>query len=189
MRYLSIISILFILTGRPCLAESNNYFWKLGLHTGGDKVPPEEISASHPSTIEAGGLVSGSLGFNFQLYNNFYITPSFGLKHNTNLVKLDSFSRTRWKVYMLDLPITYRNDNLRFGFGFTYHHKPTLTIQTEEYSEVWRFEDSIGTIIQLDYYYDTDATIGLHYTDIDYTMPGIRPVSGDNIGLIWRFYF
>lgn len=188
-RYLTLVSILLVLTNQACLAEENNYFWEFGLHGGGDRIPTEEMAPNHTDSVEAGGLFSVSLGTVLRFSQRFSFTPTLGIKYNFNQSIFFFPSKTSWKTTMLNLPIAYRFNDWRLGVGVSYHYKPTLSAQSDDYSEEWQFDNSLGSIIKLDYFYDDDATIGLQHMQIDYTRSETKTVNGDNIALIWRILF
>lgn len=183
------VTLLF--TGQACLAGEKNYFLELGLHTGGDQIPTEKMAPQHTGKIKAGNFVSVSLGGIIKLNQNLALSPSIGIQYFTNRLLLFEFDKTDWQITVLNLPILYRVYDWQIGAGLTYHYKPTLTAsnRNENYKEKWEFDNSLGSIIKLDYYYNDEESIGLQYMQIDYTLAGYKTINGDNIALLWRIHF
>lgn len=157
-----------------------------GLHFGGDRMAEVIFTTGSSDEIKAGELISFSLGAAFDLSTAVQSRLTFG-------IKIDEISATNGYIsfarYPLDLVFLYRVDRWGFGGGLTYHFNPSLDGSVIAADFKADFENALGLLGEIDWYFSQGGYLGLLYTVIDYkSVPtattNAATVNGDSIGII-----
>jgi hypothetical protein len=164
--------------------QASNLFIQGGLHFGGDTLATANFVGGGSDSIEAGGLISGSVGLITSVGESMELRSSIGIKMDGIFAENGELVFTRLP---LELMAFSTGEAVRFGAGLSYHLAPELEIdQPSMSSATVEFDDAAGFVIQLEYQLSERGHIGLKATLIDYEISGSggAEVDGDSLGII-----
>ena len=158
-----------------------------GLHFGGDTLATVDFVSLGDQKIEAGGLLSGSVGYEADINESLLAKLSAG-------IKFDSISASNGDVDFTRYPLTamlfMKGENLHFGLGLTRHIGVELSVDGFSGATTADFDDATGFVAQLDYLLNERGYISLKFTSIDYELANSSiEVDGSSIGLLVGFRF
>jgi len=162
-------------------------FVQAGLHAGGDTLATVDFFNADDQSIKAGGLVSGSVGYEADLSDAILMKLSAG-------VKFDTIDATNAEVdfirYPLNGMIFFKTKNLHLGAGITQHLGVKLSVDGEFGSDNVTFKDATGFVLQMDYLLNERGYLSLVLTSIDYELKGTNEsVDGNSIGVVIGYRF
>lgn len=160
-----------------------------GLTTGGDKIATIEYEDGDDADIRAGGEFLLGLGVDYRFTPNweFQLTLNYQVERENADNGDASFHRT--PVELLGF---YSQGPHRFGGGLTYHMNPEFETDFDDFDENVSidFDDALGWVLEYDYFFSESASLGVRYTDIEYTAPSFsEKIDGSYVGLMFNVYF
>ena len=167
-------------------AFATNFVVEGGLHFGGDRMLEVVFTSGSTEELRAGELISFGLGAGFTLSEAWQSRLTFG-------IKIDEISATNGYLsfarYPLDLVFIYQQGQWGFGGGLTYHLNPSLDatgIATDYKAD---FDNALGLLGEIDWFFSGSAYLGLRFTAIDYqSVPtatsAAEKVNGNSIGIM-----
>lgn len=160
----------------------------LGVMDGGDKLATVEYRHRDDVDINAGGLVLFGVGVDHEFGNNWEVQATFNYLAAGASARNGDVSFTRWPVEALGF---YRMGNHRFGGGLTYHINPKLDVDIDYGpDDTINFDDALGVVIEYDYFFLRQLSLGVRGTLIDYKSSDLHDtVNGNSIGIIVSGYF
>ena len=162
-------------------------FVQAGVHFGGDTLATVDFFDSDSQSIEAGGLISGSVGYETDLSESILMKLSAGIKFDTIAATNADIDFFR---YPLNCMIFYKTKNLHFGAGITQHLGVKLSIDGAFGSDTANFKDATGLVLQMDYLLNERGYLSLTFTSIDYEQANFNgSVDGSSIGVLIGFRF
>ena len=165
----------------------SNIFLQTGLHFGGDTLADASFAGGSSESIEAGGLISASVGYQSDISDALLIKLSFGLK-------LDVISAENGDIDFTRYPITAmlfnKGEKFSFGAGLTQHTGVELSGSGFASFSTVEFDDATGLVLQLDYTLNDRSYISLTYTSIDYNpVNTTEEIDGSSLGLLIGLHF
>ena len=164
--------------------QANKLFIQGGLHFGGDTLATANFVGGGSDSIEAGGLISGSIGLITAMGESMELRSSIG-------IKMDGIFAENGELAFIRLPLEVMafstGETVRFGAGLSYHLGPELEIDEPGLaSATVDFDDAMGFVAQLEYRLGERGHIGLKATVIDYEVSGTGggEVDGNSLGII-----
>lgn len=174
----------FLLFASPAHAELD-FLVALGLHGGGDDVvtavftdgTSEEIKAGEFLTLEAG--VAWDMGF-------LEGRVTGGWKYDTITAENGSLDFQRFTGQGLLLVAA---GDWRFGGGAAYHFNIELDGSGAASGADAEFDDAVGYVAEIDYYFSEQVYLGIQYLNIEYDRTnafGQTPETfdGSSVGLV-----
>lgn len=161
--------------------------FELGLHQGGEYIPTNEMTFDGYRKVRAGKLLSGRIGYQFSIADNLLLTPSLGLKLNSN-ERIFSDRTTHLRVLLINLPLEIAINEWRIEAGITLH-KAELEARTSSVESKLRFDASAGLYVGFMLEVGEKHLLGLRYTEIEYQYANTSPVDASNFGLFWRILY
>lgn len=161
-----------------------------GYDRGGDKVATASFVGGGTESIRAnagmhffGGLLLGQ-----NKPGGVSLQTTIGIKYDSIDASNGDLS---WTAYPLEALVFYNTQYVRVGLGVSYHLNPELDGDGVAGNVSARFDDSAGFVAQVEYRATSvPFTVGLRYTDIDYSHPLLRnAVDGSGIGLTMSYAF
>ena len=157
-----------------------------GITYGGDKLATVHYTNGDDQDIHGGGLLLFGLGVDHQFGNQWELQATLNYLFDTSHAENGDVTFSRWP---LDVLAFYRNGPHRIGGGITYHMNPTFDADTPAVNFTVDFDDAVGGIIEYDYFFTENVSLGVRGTLIDYKSDGNESISGNSIGLILNGYF
>lgn len=186
--YMFIRNVFFVVSIWIVSAQSMaGVFVQGGVHFGGDTLATVSFFGSDDQSIEAGGLISASLGYELDISDTFLIKASLGTKFdNVPASNIDvDFTRTT-----MNGMVFLKGDEFHFGVGVTQHTDIELSIGGFAGSGTADFEDATGMVMQLDYLLNERGYLSLKLTSIDYQHPNSSiEFDASSIGIILGYRF
>lgn len=162
-------------------AQAIDFVLEGGLHAGGDTLVTATFTDGSTETIDAGEGLSLAIGARFDIADNLEMAITYGIKTAGISAQNGSID---WTRNPLNAILLYKMDNWRFGGGLTYHMSPVLEGDGFAAGKV-DFEDALGTLIDMRYFFGESAYVGGRATFIDYKVKnGSTSVNGNSIGVI-----
>lgn len=208
MRYVKCCLLVFALFihAQQLKAEVLRNFVEFGIHFGGDYLPTTEMAGQGNEDIQAGGLLTASIGRAFPVTDSIEFMASIGLKLNSSVLFFNFIDpdTVTLSVTTFNLAMAYRINDHRIGLGLLYHHEPTLVREdsdatydpnTGQFSSEyigrteWEFDSALGYSLDYDYFIQPDVTIGIRGTFIEYQYSTLKPVDADSVGAMLRIFF
>jgi len=166
--------------------SSAGVFVQTGLHFGGDTLATLDFFSSDSQSIEAGGLISGSIGYEADMSESILMKFSAG-------IKFDAITASNADVdffrYPLNGMLFYKTENFHFGAGITQHLGVKLSADGQFGSDTVNFKDATGLVLQVDYLLNERGYLSLTYTSIDYELDNNATVNGNSFGILIGFRF
>lgn len=158
-----------------------------GLHFGGDTLATVSIFGSGNESIEAGGLLSGSVGYEADINESLLAKLSAGIKFDSITASNGDVDFTR---YPLTAMLFIKGEDLHFGVGLTKHTGVELSVDGFSGAATADFDNATGFVAQLDYLLNERGYISLKFTFIDYELANSNlEVDGGSIGILAGFRF
>jgi len=165
-----------------------------GITTGGDKILDvdlyDEDGDSSSADLYAGAFIHIYGGLNFLIPNSdFSVQSTIGWFGDTITAENGSVSFTRIPLEVIPY---YNVNNIRIGFGLTYHLNPELDGSDAAGPNAdLDFDDALGTVLSIEYKFGNGFAAGLRHTSIEYELSDFDATSldGSNIGLYGTFLF
>ena len=158
-----------------------------GLHFGGDTLATVSFFGGEDQSIDAGGLISGSIGYEVDISDMLLIKASAGIKFDSipaSNIDVD-FTRTT-----MNGMVFFKGEKFHFGVGVEQHSNIELSIDGFAGSATAEFEDATGLVMQLDYLLNERGYIGFKLTSIDYQQPNSSvEIDGSSFGILIGFRF
>lgn len=179
-----LLSVLPLLVFTSTTIQASNLFMEGGLHFGGDELASVQFVGGPTESIDAGGLISGSIGLISDINDTVELRTSIGIKFDLITAENLDMNFTRFPLTAMLFSI---GEKVSFGLGATYHLNPTLDISGSLGSTDAEFDDAFGLVAEIDFKLGERGYIGLKATFIDYelnTAFGSSEVSGNSTGIV-----
>lgn len=158
-----------------------------GITYGGDKLATVHYTNGDDTDIHAGGLLLFGLGVDHQFGNQWEVQATLNYLFDTANAKNGDVTFSRWP---LDVLAFYRNGSHRFGGGLTYHMNPKFDIDVPGTKLTVDFDDAIGTVLEYDYFFSENISLGVRGTLISYKSSDVSDdINGNSIGITLNGYF
>ncbi|MDH5765824.1 MAG: hypothetical protein OEZ38_07400 [Gammaproteobacteria bacterium] len=155
-----------------------------GFHFGGENLLDVVYVGGGSDSIEAGGLISGAIGFVSDINESFNLRTSFGIKFDSITATNGDADFTRFPFEAM-LVTNNGIEELNFGMGFTYHLSPELSVNLPSLTGSVDFNDAFGMVAEIDYQLSERAYLGFKVTFIDYeTEIASISVDGNSFGVV-----
>jgi len=159
----------------------------MGVTYGGDKLATVHYTNGDDTDIHAGGLLLFGLGVDHQFGNQWELQATLNYLFDTANAKNGDVTFSRWPLDVLGF---YRNGSHRFGGGVTYHMNPKFDADFPGVKDKVDFDDALGAVLEYDYFFTDNFSVGVRGTLINYKSSEIRDdVNGDSIGVTLNGYF
>jgi Outer membrane protein beta-barrel domain len=179
----------FFLISLICLSTqaTAGVFTQAGLHFGGDSLASATFTSGSSESIHAGGLISGSLGYEADIGDTLLVKLSAG-------IKLDAITATNGNVdftrFPLNAMIFKKGEKFHFGIGITQHTGVELSGDGLASFSTVEFDDATGLILQVDYLLNERAYMSLKLTSIDYQQINSNvDIDGSSLGILIGYRF
>lgn len=153
------------------------------LDLGGETLATAVYEDGEDSDVKAGQLVHLAAGIVQPFNQQLEFQATLGWKFDSADAENGSISFERFPVEAM---VFFRRDALRVGGGPTVHFSPTLEGEGAASAlGTYKFDDAVGLITQIDYFFQPTISLGLRATYIEYESE-IEPVSvhGNSIGVV-----
>jgi hypothetical protein len=169
-------------------ASDFQFLFTLGVTSGGDKLAEIEYEHGSDRDIKAGGLLLFGAGFDYQFGNNWEIQST--INYQFDRADADN-GDVEFERFPLDVLGFYRNGSHRFGGGITYHMNPKYSIDVDNgVSGDVDFDDALGLVVEYDYFFSQNVSLGVRYTDIEYDASDFNEtIDGSHFGIIINALF
>lgn len=181
-------TILFLYLVSVTSISSAGVFGEGGVHFGGDELATVSFYGADSESVEAGGLISAALGYEFDITDTFLVKLSAG-------IKIDMVTASNGDVDFTRYPLTgmvfLKGEDIHVGAGITQHTGVDLNVDGFLSSGSIDFDDATGLVFQVDYMLNERGYLSLTYTAIDYepaNSSGIE-VNGNSLGFGIGFKF
>lgn len=169
-----------ILLSLSTQASALDYQIEIGQHSGGDRITTGVFTTGYVSTINAGEgfSISGGLVFN---YGDKYAAR---FKYGSKREHIEAVNGSlNWEKNTADALLMYKiNSDIQIGGGLTYHTNVELR-GTGVADGSDKFDNALGALAEVDYFWDPKSYIGLVFTAIDYEINGFT-FSGNSSGIV-----
>lgn len=142
-----------------------DFLLELGLHEGGDDLVTVGFSDGTNRSIQAGEFISLDAGIAWDWGEVMEARLVGGWKGDEISADNGGIDYSRWTSNFL---LMFKAGNWRFGGGATYHWDIELEGSGSAVSASAEFDDALGYIAEVDYYFHEKAFVGLQYTIIEY---------------------
>ncbi|MDH5472682.1 MAG: hypothetical protein OEY87_10955 [Gammaproteobacteria bacterium] len=177
------VSLLAIATASNA---DNRFFAEAGIHFGGDNLVTVAFIGGGSESINAGELLSGSVGMISDISESLKLRASIGIKFDAISAVNGDISFTRFPLE--GMLFTNNAEGFNFGAGITYHLAPELDASGPVLSGNVPFDDALGFVAEVDYLLSEKAYLGFKLTSIDYEIenafPGTPAVDGNSFGIV-----
>jgi len=185
MSYKSVF--LFVFLGFTSSYSMAGVFAQGGLHFGGDTLATVQFLSGPDESIEAGGLLSASLGYELDVSDILLFKASAGFKTDTIIASDIDADFTRFPLTGM---VFLKAENFHIGAGVTQHTNVELSVDGFSGSATAKFDDATGIIFEVDYLLNKHGYLGIKFTSIDYQLPGSSvDVDGSSIGVVLGLRF
>lgn len=175
MKYLPFL--LLLIFSSP--AKAVDFQLELGVFGGGDELANVTFVSGNSESINAGGLLSLSMGLVFD-HGDFTTRFKYGIKADTIEATNGSID---WTRNIADLLIMYKaTEDVQMGIGLTYHSNVELS-GSGVVAGLAEFDNAVGFLAEIDYFWDAKSYIGLSFTSIDYERNGLS-FNGNSFGVV-----
>lgn len=164
--------------------EASNIFIEGGIHFGGDDVGGIDFVGGGSETIEAGGLLSGSVGVITDIQDNMELRLSLGFKY-------DFVTAENAEITFMRMPLTAmlfsKGEKISFGAGATYHLDPEAELTGSLGGGTVQYDDAFGLVAEIDHTLGERGYVGMKFTLIDYDVSNCAFCSsknGNSIGFV-----
>lgn len=161
-----------------------------GLHFGGDTLITVYDENDNMREVKAGQLLSAAIGVRFDISESLEMPITFGIK--ADAARYDSDNNggkgdVRFNRFPLNTLLLYKLEAWRFGAGLTYHINPKYTDKSDYYNYTAEFENALGYLAEMRYFFSDNAYVGSRYTNIEYELKNSstgRKYDGSSIGVV-----
>lgn len=182
-KFITVLPALFIVVCGH--SHAARLFIQGGLHFGGDKLVSATFVGGATESVEAGGLISGSIGLISDINETVELRTSLGIKLDAVFADNGDITFSRFPVEVM---LFTKGDELRFGAGISYHLSPELEIDLPfSGNAIVAFDDAAGFVAQIEYRLGERGHLGLKATVIDYEISNSvssATVDGNSIGVV-----
>lgn len=165
------------------ISSATNLLVQASLDLGGETLATAVYEDGEDSDVKAGQLVQLGGGIVQPFNERWEFQATVSWKFDSADAENGSISFQRFPVEVLAF---FRKDALRVGGGPTVHLSPTLEGEgTASALGTYNFDDAVGLITQVDYFFQPTLSLGLRATYIEYESE-TEPVSvhGNSIGIV-----
>lgn len=151
----------------------------LDLTLGEDTLREVPFIGGGSGSVEAGGLLSLAVGAQIETSDDVNMVVTVGWKS-------DSINAVNGELEFSRLPINalalYVMGQWQVGGGITYHMNPEYSENSPFANVTAKFDDAVGFLADVRYFYSERSYVGGRYTMIDYEIGSIT-VDGNSIGI------
>lgn len=171
--------------------EAGHWVFGADLTFGGDELGGTyDINTGEKiEDLTAGGLIYVYGGYDFILSQDSF--SSMGLRTTLGW-HFDSVSADNGDIYFdrypLNLIVHQKFNSIDLGAGITYHINPILDQSDTGFGNI-SFDNSLGFRVEVGYELNFQTELTASATVIDYKGSGIEDISGNNVGIGFRFIF
>lgn len=154
----------FLLLASQSANAELDFLGQLGLHGGGDNVVTALFTDGSSESIKAGEFLSIDLGIAWDMgILEGRITG--GWKYDTITATNGSLDFQRFTTQGL---LLFAAGDWRFGGGAAYHFKIELDGSGVAESADAEYDNALGYVAEIDYYFTENAYVGVQYLNIEY---------------------
>jgi len=182
------MAMLWLLPFVSTQANASGLFVQGGLHFGGDELASVSFVGGSNEEIDAGGLLSFTIGMDAALNESIGLRVGLGTKFDTVSAENGDVDFSR---IVLDALLFYHvSEDWHLGAGFTHHSSVEFTGSGFASGLDVDFDDATGLLLALDYQLNERGYVGARLTQIDYTIPNVTgEASGNSIGVVIGYRF
>ncbi len=136
----------------------------IGLHSGGDNVVTATFTDGSTEDLKAGEFLTLDFGAAWDL-GILEARATAGWKYDTITATNGDLNFSRYTGQFL---LLFAVDDWRFGGGTAYHFNIELEGSGVATSASAEYDDALGYVAEIDYYFNEKAYVGLQYTNIEY---------------------
>lgn len=175
MKYFPIL-ILLVLSSQ---AKAIDFQLEVGIHKGGEVVTGATYTTGFVKTIDAGDGTSYAAGivFNFDKFATRF-------KYGTKKADIEGINGSlNWERNTTEALLMRKiGDDVQIGVGLTYHSNVEIR-GTQVLDGSTKFDNALGVLAEIDYFWDPKSYIGLSFTSIEYEINNTS-FDGSSIGVV-----
>lgn len=173
-------------TAEPAVAPVR-FLVGMGLSGGGDKLASAKYTDGSTISLHGGGLIYFTGGLDYR------VTPEFSLQGTVNF-HVDQAAGKNGDIQFRRFPVEligyYQFDpKWRAGAGVRYTISPELSSSGVVSGMDVSFDNSVGAIIEGEYFVNPKMGIKLRYVKETLKSKGYGDVDGSHVGMSANFYF
>ncbi len=172
------------------ISHSANLIVEIGYHFGGDELAVTSSENSNTYNINAGELISVSVGSHIYFEHNLYVRGLIGIKSTFGFGDNGDVS---WSRFPIEAMTFIRVKKWSFGAGMSYHLNPKLSggFVSENNITNSEYKNTLGFIFEVDYQQGESTYFGIKYTVINYESTGSidNVVNGNSVGLVGGYVY
>jgi hypothetical protein len=138
---------------------------ELGIHDGGDDVITLNFTDGSSRDMQAGEFLSLGAGVAWDIGSVMETRLYAGWKGDEVSATNGSVKLNRWTSNFM---LLFKAGGWRFGGGVAYHWDVKLDGSGDATNASAEFDDAIGAVAEIDYYFNEYAYVGLQYLNIEY---------------------
>lgn len=179
-------TLLLSATASSVAALDASFHYKIGYDVGGDTVARVTFTNGDTESIKANeGFFAGAGVSLVNEAQDVQTEISLSYKFGGSIADNGDVLFTSLPV---DVLVFYRWPRIRLGGGFVHHLAPELEVSGAggSFASNTKYQDSTGTVVQLDYRVTEKINLGLRYTKIDYEQEGTgASFDGNSVGIVF----
>lgn len=148
-----------------CPVIALDIFGEIGIHDGGDDLITLNFTDGSSRDLQAGEFLSLGFGVAWDLGSVMEGRLYAGWKGDEVSASNGSVKLNRWTS---NLMLLFKAGGWRFGGGAAYHWDVELDGSGAAANASAEFDDAVGVVAEIDYYFSEYAYIGVQYVDIEY---------------------
>jgi len=177
MQFYKLLTVVLILLP-VSNASAIDFLIEAGFHQGGDRLVSVTFLSGNTESIDAGDGVSISAGAVAD-HGSFEMRYKAGIKFDSIDAANGSLD---WDRYTFDALAMYKySKSWKIGAGLTYHVDPELS-GSGIISGSAKFDNAVGLMAEVDYFWNNIGYVGLVITAIDYEINGVE-FDGNSVGI------
>lgn len=154
----------FLLFASQSANAELDFLGQIGLHGGGDDVVTALFTDGSSEEIKAGEFLEIDLGVAWDM-GILEARITGGWKYDTITAENGELDFQRFTSQAL---LLFAAGDWRFGGGAAYHFEIELDGSGVAEAADAEFDDALGYVAEIDYYFTENAYVGLQYLDIEY---------------------
>lgn len=158
-----VIALGFVIT-QPAQAALD-IMVELGIHDGGDDIITVNFTDGSSRDMQAGEFLSLGAGVAWDIGSVMETRLYAGWKGDEVSADNGSVKLNRWTSNFM---LLFKAGGWRFGGGAAYHWSIELDGSGAATNASAEFDDALGAVAEIDYYFNENAYVGLQYLNIEY---------------------
>ncbi len=166
-------------------SQASNLIFEVGYHYGGDELAVIKEGNSTVHKINAGELISFSVGSHIYLEHDLYLRATAGIKSTFGF---DDNGDVVWSRFPIEFMPFIRVDKWAFGAGLSYQLNPKLSGGYVQKNNITNsvYKNTLGFVFEVDYQQGESSYFGIKYTVIEYqpTNSVSSAINGNSLGIV-----